>query len=653
MLRSLSTTRHRLPFSQLKLQHMSAPTLVRHNTAAAASAKWAPGIKEDNSKGAMLRFEESLPTLPVPKLAETAAKYLKSLHPILSEEEFKKSEAAIREFVKPGGEGEKLQKRLVQRAQDPTCQNWLAEWWDSGAYMAYRDPVVFFVSYFYAHKDDRLRRDPAKRAAALTTGVLEFKKQVDEKTLEPEYMKGSPIAMSSYKWAFNACRIPAEGEDYSEKYDFKEHKHIVVVRKNKFFKVLHEVDGKQLSAAELEAQFKLIYQMAGTERAPAIGALTSDYRDNWVKSRSALLSASPDNASLIKQIEAASFVVSLDDQTPVTLEEQARQYWHGDGANRWYDKPLHFVVCENGKSGFLGEHSMMDGTPTWRMNDWVCRQIAENKLDYGNPTPRTGLPKPEELKFAINEEVNEKIKSAEATFEKLKSEHDLRVLNYQGYGKNLIKKFKCSPDAFAQMVIQLGYYKMYGVNKPTYESAATRAYKLGRTETIRTVTDDVVAWCRAMEDSNASVERKIELFRKAAATHVRLTVEASAGQGVDRHLYGLKKVLKEGEATPAIFQDPAYSYSSHWFLSTSQLSSEYFTGYGWGEVVSDGYGIAYMVNGDSLNFNIVSKHLQNERMWYHLREAADDLKEMLGVELREGEKARVVKSGEAEVKMKV
>jgi len=42
--------------------------------------------------------------------------------------------------------------------------------------------------------------------------------------------------------------------------------------------------------------------------------------------------------------------------------------------------------------------------------------------------------------------------------------------------------------------------------------------------------------------------------------------------------------LKPGEQKPAIFMDPTYAKSTHWNLSTSQLSSEYFQGYGWGEV---------------------------------------------------------------------
>lgn len=136
----------------------------------------------------MLLYEASLPRLPVPTLEETAQRYLKSLHPLLSETEFNASKTAVEKFVAPGSLAHELQKRLQARREDPKVNNWLTEWWNNAAYLGYRDPVVPYVSYFYSHRDDRKRKDPAKRAAAISTAVLEFKQQVDQGTLEPEYM---------------------------------------------------------------------------------------------------------------------------------------------------------------------------------------------------------------------------------------------------------------------------------------------------------------------------------------------------------------------------------------------------------------------------------------------------------------------------------
>ncbi|EHY57993.1 Carnitine O-acetyltransferase, mitochondrial [Exophiala dermatitidis] len=596
--------------------------------------KTAENYREDNSKGKMLRFEDSLPRLPVPTLEETSARYLKSLHPLLTKEEFEASKKAVEEFNKPGSLGEKLQERLVAKAQDPNVKNWLADWWNESAYLGYRDPVVPYVSYFYSFRDDRRRRNPAKRAAAITTAALEFKRQVDTKTLEPEYMRGKPMAMSSYDYMFNTSRVAAIPTDYPIQYPAEGNEHIIAIRNNQFWKIQTHINGKQLTTSELEQQFNKVLRNA--QHADPIGSITSFPRDQGAKARENLLAASPLNEAVLKEIEASSFVVCLDTTTPVTLEERAHVYWHGDGANRWYDKPLQFIITDNGTAGFMGEHSMMDGTPTHRLCDTVNAYIVHNKLDFDNPNVRSDLPDPTPLKFETSAAVFEDLANAQAQFRQVIAAHDLRVQAYQGYGKGLIKKFKCSPDAYVQMVIQLAYHKMYGKNRPTYESAATRKYQLGRTETTRTVSDESVAFCDAMADPSVSREECERLFRAAVKAHVEYTAAAGEGYGVDRHLFGLKKLIQEGEEVPELYKDPAYSYSSTWYISSSQLSSEYFNGYGWSQVVDQGWGIAYMINENSLQFNVVSKKLGCERMSFFLNEAANDIRDMLLPSLESG-----------------
>ncbi|KAJ5651408.1 Carnitine O-acetyltransferase [Penicillium longicatenatum] len=598
------------------------------------------GYKEDLSKGKMLRFEDSLPHLPVPSLEETGRRYLKSVHPLVSEAEYERTKTAVEAFIRPGGEGEPLQKRLLERAANPKIKNWIAEWWNQAAYLGYRDPVIPYVSYFYSYRDDRERRDPAKRAAAITSAALEFKKEVDAGTLEPEYMRGQPMAMSSYEYMFNCCRIPADPADYPQKYSAEENQHIVVVRKNQFFKVPLVVDGQTLNVSELEQQFQRIIEIA--QPAPPVGVLTVADRDHWTAARKKLIAADPANEEALRAIESAGFVVCLDDAKPVTLEERSHQYWHGDGSNRWFDKPLQFIVNDNGTAGFMGEHSMMDGTPTHRLNDHVNNLIFNKRIDLSAKSVRSQLSDPKPITFNLNKETNEAIDIAAQYHRKQIADHELVVQAFQGYGKGLIKKFKCSPDAYVQMVIQLAYFKMYGKNRPTYESASTRKFQEGRTETTRTVSDESVAFCKAFHDHTVPREEVVKLFRAALSQHTKYTLEASDGRGVDRHLFGLKKLLQPGEKLPALYEDPAYSYSGSWYISSSQLSSEYFNGYGWSQVIDDGFGIAYMINENSLNFNIVCKRLGAHRMSYFLNEAASELRDVLMPDLAaQSEKAKL------------
>jgi carnitine O-acetyltransferase len=121
----------------------------------------------------------------------------------------------------------------------------------------------------------------------------------------------------------------------------------------------------------------------------------------------------------------------------------------------------------------------------------------------------------------------------------------------------------------------------------------------------------------------------VELFRKALDAHVKYINDASDGLGVDRHLFGLRTCIKAGEKTPAIFEDPAFAYSSSWYISTSRLSSEFFNGWGWSQVINDGFGIAYMINENNIQFNIVCKQIGAERMSFFLNEAAGDIRDIM------------------------
>ena len=62
-----------------------------------------------------------------------------------------------------------------------------------------------------------------------------------------------------------------------------------------------------------------------------------------------------------------------------------------------------------------------------------------------------------------------------------------------------------SPDAYIQMALQLAWYKCRGEFTATYETALTRMFAKGRTETIRTFTSDSRAWVLSMVDLRSSV----------------------------------------------------------------------------------------------------------------------------------------------------
>ncbi|KAJ3337352.1 Carnitine O-acetyltransferase mitochondrial [Gonapodya sp. JEL0774] len=559
----------------------------------------------------------SLPTLPVPNLQDTVDKYLLTVSPLVNEADFQRTQDIAEQFLDDsrGGLGPTLQKRLLERAKManelgpnkflpelrkdekgialPTRNNWLI----------FREPVVINVSYFFSFPDDKRRKSQALRAATITSAAYEFRNRLYSGKLPPDTMRNVPLCPHQYRYLFNSCRMPAIPSDYAACADPEVNTHVAVARRNAFWTFDMMVDDgvggkRQLTTHEVAHQLSRIMTETDNilerdpEAFPAVGILTSDDRDNWTANHAMLKSSDPTHASHLHAIESSVFMVCLDDDTPVTNEEVARLMWHGRGENRWFDKTCQFIVAANGKAGFLGEHSMMDATPTGTLGEFVCETIAKNGLDFSTPpTPSNpDLPEPTLLHFEQSPALTHVISDASVTFHALVSRHTLSTLRYSRYGKDIVKKFKVSPDAYAQMAIQLAYYRMYGSWVAVYETAGMRRYAWGRTETCRSVSRESVDFVKNWDDEE-----------DAQSSYM---ASCQSGNGIDRHLLGLRLLLYPDEPIPEFFKDPAYALSKHWTLSTSQIPSDWFTGYGWGEVAPDGFGVAYMVRPDSYWFNV-------------------------------------------------
>ena len=84
--------------------------------------------------------------------------------------------------------------------------------------------------------------------------------------------------------------------------------------------------------------------------------------------------------------------------------------------------------------------------------------------------------------------------------------------------------------------------------------------------------------------------------------------DAAFGKGIDRHMLGMRCMIKPDEMDKAtMFTDPSYLKSMYFKLSTSNMSpGKNFYG-GFGPVVPEGYGINYAIDHDDLKFSISSK----------------------------------------------
>lgn len=187
----------------------------------------------------------------------------------------------------------------------------------------------------------------------------------------------------------------------------------------------------------------------------------------------------------------------------------------------------------------MGEHSVMDGTPTTRMCDDVLNMLYDPSFDHGLPSSEP-LTIPVPLDWIISPKITSAIAKADRAAVELIESQKLEY-HLTSYGKDAIKKFGVSPDSWAQMIIQLAYRRLLGAKKRnggTYEAAMTRKFFKGRTETIRVVTCESDAWAKSMDDKDATPALRKLLFDRATKKHITLAREARQGQGIDRHLFG-------------------------------------------------------------------------------------------------------------------
>uniref|UniRef100_A0A8D0L9N8 Carnitine O-acetyltransferase n=1 Tax=Sphenodon punctatus TaxID=8508 RepID=A0A8D0L9N8_SPHPU len=564
--------------------------------------------------GRYLAHQEELPCLPVPPLQQTLDRYLLTLRPIISEEEWHHTKTLTDEFQKPGGVGDRLQKGLERRARK--TENWLSDWWLKTAYLDYRLPVVVHSSPgVVLPKQDFLDRQGQLRfAAKLIEGVLDFKTMIDNETLPVEYLGGKPLCMNQYYQILSSCRIPGPKRDSVVNYakGKKRPAHITVVHNFQFFELdVYSSDGSPLTTDQIFIQLEKIWNTSLQTNKEPIGILTTNHRNSWAKAYNNLIKDKINKES-VRYIEKSIFTVCLDAPMPRVSDDiyksrVAAQMLHGGGSrwnsgNRWFDKTLQFIVAEDGSCGLVYEHAPSEGPPIVALLDHIVEYTKKPEMVR---SPMIPLSMPKKLRFNITPEVKNDIEKAKQNLNIMVQDLDIKAIVFHQFGKAFPKSEKISPDAFIQVALQLAYYRMYGEACASYESASLRMFRLGRTDTIRSASVDSLKFVQAMDNAGKQNQEKMELLRRATQAHRAYTDMAIKGEAIDRHLLGLKlQAIEDLVSMPELFMDTAYAVAMHFNLSTSQVPAKTDCVMCFGPVVPDGYGVCYNPMEQHINFAI-------------------------------------------------
>lgn len=559
--------------------------------------------------------QQPLPRLPVPPLQQTLEKYLRTVEPLVTTAEFETTKKCVRNFGSPGGIGDKLQEILMKKAEK--TENWLADWWLQHSYLGFRWPVVVYSSPGMVMPRMKLRssEDRFLMAAQVILAALDYKIAVDEGKLPLETMGKLPLDMSQHGKMLGTCRIP--GMECDQLVFAPEGpgspRHVIVAHNNHFFKVdVYDHNGNPYSEEVLIELLKDVLVRSPQPAVP-VGILTTENRNIWGKVYQELR-RNEKNAESLSTIQKSLFLVCIDapnandNLNPET--RAALQMIHGGGAglnggNRWYDKTVQFVIGTDGEVGISYEHSPAEGPPIANLSDHAVDFLTEGRKAIRCSGQHKADTMPVLLEFELNDAVKLSIEEAKQHLKNIVDDLDMSCFTFQPFGKNFIKSQKLSPDSFIQMAFQLAFYRVHGILGTTYETASTRQYIHGRTETIRSASLESLKFCETMLKTASSVEDKTKSLHFAINAHKQYVMEAVKGHGVDRHLLGLKLVaLENGFAIPKLYEDYGYTKSSQFRISTSQVAARHRSFMCYGPLVPDGYGCCYNPRDDDIIFGV-------------------------------------------------
>lgn len=624
------------------------------------------------NKPGLYSFQGSLPRLPLPSVQETMTRYLRSVRPLLDNENYSRMEGLAKDFentIAP-----KLQRYLMLKSWWST--NYVSDWWEEYVYLRGRGALMV-NSNFYGI--DAIFTQPttvqSARAASVINMLLQFRRTVERQELEPILVQGLvPLCSWQYERIFNTVRVP--GVETDKIVHYQDSNHIVVLHRGCYYKVVIYHNGRILRPCELQIQIDEILNsrdkpMAGEE---LLASLTAGDRTKWAKVRESVFAKGVNKTSL-HLIESAAFVLSLDEKPfefdmahPEKLDQFSRYLLHGNGHDRWFDKSFTVCVGSNGRIGFNSEHTWADApvmAHVWE-NIVAEEQIQQRYDENGNTLgiPEFEPPKPKRLAFDLDNAVAlDAIQDAHLAAQQLLNDVDLRVYVHDAYGKGLMKKCRISPDAYLQMALQLAYYRDAEKFSLTYEASMTRLFREGRTETVRPCTIESANWVKAMEDPSIGVAERIKLLNAASDRHQLGYQDAMCGKGIDRHLFCLYVVSKYLELDSPFLKKVL---SEPWRLSTSQTPHGQTSkmdlrkhpncisaGGGFGPVADDGYGVSYIVAGEDLIFfHISSKKscgtTNSERFAQQISRALADMRHLFEQYKTQQQKQKSVTNGTAQ-----
>jgi len=564
-----------------------------------------------------------LKKLPVPPLPATLSTLLTWVEPILTEEQWNEFNQIVHRFEQ--NEGPQLQQQLERHAAAGE-DSWLAQWWQQsylmtrGNLQSETNIALTIHPDYHAHMGDIAH----KAAVLIERGVSIYLQLISGRYPMEQTAKGAPVDMSYYRNIFKSCRLPAHGEDkFYVGADTAENNFVVVLRNSRFYKLMvTDEHGTAISAAQLEGNLRHILTHNVPAATVAVESMTAAKRD-LAADVYEQLQQNPVNAEHLRTIHDAIFAIGLSDDAATSTGEQLHRALLG-WKNKWFEKTTQMLIDANGAVSFNFEHSSIDGVPALN----VLSQMF-TKQDGSPQEERISQQDSSELVTEMSWELNEHVQSLLAQCsEQAQAEYDNHYFahtDFDRFGKSLMKRGKVSPDAFFHIALALAQYEQTGQLKSVYEPVAMRHYYQGRTECARSISSEKKAFVESfMNEHNQGVDEHwesrrqqlIASFQRAAAAHIERIIACQSGEGIERHLFGLKQINQLKQDSPSqsdyFFQSQGLKALSADYISSTSIPYEIMESFTFAPVNSEGFGLYYGILNERIVLDISVKKANKE-----------------------------------------
>ncbi|KAI9689894.1 MAG: hypothetical protein M1822_009776 [Bathelium mastoideum] len=340
------------------------------------------------------------------------------------------------------------------------------------------------------------------------------------------------------------------------------------------------------------------------------------------------------NHQLVDMIDAAAFLICLDDAAPSDATERSNHFLLADPSYRWSDKVLQFVVCSNGTSAYVCEHSSVDGTTFQQLNEALKVAIINyepRRTDLQNANGDHAKPKLDKHIFEIDKDIESHIERVQQGYGVAIPKAEHAQYTYKKFGSNLLRTHYCSPKIGFQLVIQLASLLYFGHQPPSWETVCMRSFHKGRVDIFQTVLPSVARFCAAMQNPRPleSQSNLRQLFSEAAKSLTATLMRVSRGRGFAAHLYALQEVVGPDEEVPLLFRDPTYSRTRPAKIMTDCVP--------WQDVIQDGGFV--MPDPD---FVWVHYEVREDSCWYAIKGPLGKTRLFLDALEVAGEKVRIL-----------